>query len=497
MGLVAFVERYVGDLDDLLSYTTSRTVRIRDKRLGAAYVLLTTAILAYILAYQVAVRQAFLKSGDVAALARLQLQRAGAAYRWPQGAAPYCAGSPAPGANASGGGGAPGVAAFYAFPSAGAYEYVGPGGGGVVAAQLDCLFFDESFAVPSPLESNAIFLTTRLTSWREQSAPAQTECDYQGLENCSWVAGARNTSYVADVELFTLLIEHSFAAPALGLSRTAAQMGGAIEGGADPCAAYAPYAAGCPGFVAVGVAGARDIVPIKALLNAAGIASLDQVAGTDPALANETLRYSGLVLLINIDYSNRFVDTGSWNTSDVRYTYRVSTVRNSEFKAQGAVTANNDVPSPTREIYDRHGIRIVVSFTAAVGAFDLQTLLVNLTVSLGLLSVAILLVDVCALNCCPLRRVYKSYKERATVDFTDLRRAYSSEEAAALIKRFETDDSLVDPPPPIFEGVSAIARERRAAAAAAAAERAGEGAGSAAALRLPLLGSGAAAPSPR
>ena len=337
----------------------------------------------------------------------------------------------------------------------------------------------------------------RAASWLERSAPAP-ECDRQGLENCTWVsAGARNFSYVADVELFTLLIDHSFAAPSLGLSRTAAQMGGAIEGGADPCAAYAPYAAGCPPFVAVGVAGARDIVPIKALLNAAGIASLDQVAGTDPALANETLRYSGLVLLVNIDYSNRFVDTGSWNTSEVRYTYRVSTVRNSEFKVQGAVTANNDVPSAERQIYDRHGVRIVVSFTAAVGGFDLQTLLVNLTVSLGLLSVVILVVDFAALTCCPLKRVYRSYKERNTVDFSDVRRAYSAEEVSRLLKRFEEDDSLVDPPPAIFEGVSAIARERRAAAAAAAAAEAardGAGASAATALRLPLLGSSAAPP---
>ena len=71
MGLVSFLERYVGDLDDLLSYSTTRTVRIRDKRLGAAYVLLSAGLLAYIIGYPIVVRQAYLKTGDVAALARL------------------------------------------------------------------------------------------------------------------------------------------------------------------------------------------------------------------------------------------------------------------------------------------------------------------------------------------------------------------------------------------------------------------------------------------
>jgi len=464
MGLVTFLERYVGDLDDVFAYSTARTVKIRDKRLGLVYLALFLGILGYVIGYQIVVRQAYLKSADVAALARLQLQRPSAAYRWPQGEAPYCAGN-AP--NGSGG-----VAAFYTYPSPGSYEYVGPGGGGLPSSQLPCLFFDESFAAPTPLESNAVFLTTRLTSWQEAATPAPA-CDRQGLEACDWTSlSAHNYSYVADVELFTLLIDHSFAAGEIGLSRTASQMAGGIEGtandDADPCAPYAPYAAGCPSFVAVGVSGKRDIVPIKALLNAAGIQSLDQVAGSDPSLANETLRYSGLVLLVNIVYSNRYLDTGSFNASVVRYSYRVTTVRNSEFKVQGAVTVNNDIPSATREIFDRHGIRIIVSFTATVGDFDVQTLLINLTVSLGLLSLAILVVDAVALNLCPLRRVYRGYKERRTVDFTDVRRAFGEEGVKALLRQFEEDGDLIDPTPEVFDGVTARAVAARRAAAAAA-----------------------------
>ena len=476
-GVVRFLERYVGDLDDALAYSTTRTVRIRDRRLGGLYYLVVVGILCYILGYQVIVRQAYLKPAPVTALARLQLQRPSADYRWPDTQAPYCAGPGTPDRAAPW----PRVASYYAYPQPGLYEYTGPGAQGVLTARLPCLFFDENFAVPNPLEANALFLTTRFTTLRQEASPAN--CTAEQYTFCSFNTTSSVYALVADAEMFTLLIDHSMAVPSLGISRTASQMAGNIQGYsgqddyADPCAPYVAYRAGCPSFVAVGVSGLRDIVPLKSLLNAAGISSLDQVAGTDPTLSNETLRYSGLVLLVEIFYSNQFVDTGSYNTSDIRYTYRVATVRNSEFKAQGAVTADNIVPSAAREIFDRHGVRIVVSYTANVGGLDLQTLLVNLTVSLGLLSVAVLLIDVIALRCCPLNRVYRLYKERATIDFEDLRRTFGEAGVEALLERLKDDEHAIDPLPSIFVGVARRGAPRGADADAEAARGGGGGGG--------------------
>jgi hypothetical protein len=82
-----------------------------------------------------------------------------------------------------------------------------------------------------------------------------------------------------------------------------------------------------------------------------------------------------------------------------------------------------------------------------IGAFDFQTMIVNLTAALGLLSVAALLTDFLMSSVCPLRHVYKQYKVRTTVDFSDLKDAV---DVNALMGRFKMDNSLLDPIPPIF-----------------------------------------------
>lgn len=56
------------------------------------------------------------------------------------------------------------------------------------------------------------------------------------------------------------------------------------------------------------------------------------------------------------------------------------------FKAETVVTPNNRFPADLRTVYNMHGVRIVVVQSGTVGAFNFQTMLVNLTVALGLLS---------------------------------------------------------------------------------------------------------------
>lgn len=89
-----------------------------------------------------------------------------------------------------------------------------------------------------------------------------------------------------------------------------------------------------------------------------------------------------------------------------------------EFKAEAVVTPTGDIPSATRTVYNRHGLRLLVTQSGRIGAFSFQasaaaaapaaataaaaparrsltvpsaqTLLINLSVSLGLMSVAVL-----------------------------------------------------------------------------------------------------------
>jgi hypothetical protein len=100
-----------------------------------------------------------------------------------------------------------------------------------------------------------------------------------------------------------------------------------------------------------------------------------------------------------------------------------------------------------------------------------QTLLINFTTALSLLSVAILFTDFIAFNVCPQRFVFKQYAVRKTVDMSDVLEAQD----IATLERFKHEDDLVDPLPRIFVDLLK-ARETRMAArdAAMASQRAAE-----------------------
>lgn len=435
----------VGDLDDVFAYKSVRTVRIRDRRLGLVFYAIQLAIFAYVIAYQIVLRQQYMKEYDVIASARMQLLRPSFNYRWPGGVAPYC--------NTANGTGFPYTT--YIFPTPGYYQYTM---NGILAAQGTCAYLDANSSVPDPLEKDAIFLATRTTLTTQIASPS--ECNASQYTYCDWNSTSNEVFFTADAEMFTLLIDHVMAVPQLGITRTVSQMAGELtdfNGNViNPCDAYAAFGPfSCPtNVVNIGVQGRKDIVPIKTLLQAAGIPSLDVVAGTDDDLSNQTLRYSGLIIVISIEYSNFHADTNDFNSSNIQYRYRVSAVRNAEYKAESAIITDNNNINPLlgsqRTIVNYHGARIVISFSGNVGDFDLQTTLINLTVSLGLLSVAVILMDLIALNICPLRNVYSQYKERKTVDFSDVRKR-KGQELTTVIDRFRTEDHLVDPVPAVFE----------------------------------------------
>lgn len=102
----------------------------------------------------------------------------------------------------------------------------------------------------------------------------------------------------------------------------------------DPCAAYASRGRACPSFIKVGVDGFPDIIALQSLLDAVGVNSLDEIGGQRGGVANETLRFSGVIILLSISYSNFYLPatfggstllgTNSLNGSRAEYSYRVS-----------------------------------------------------------------------------------------------------------------------------------------------------------------------------
>jgi hypothetical protein len=441
-----------GDADDTFQYVTTRKVAIRDRRLGLTALLSKLIIFAYAVAWEIVANQQYLKPGRATGTARLSLQRPSAAYRSAPDTLPYCAG-----VNAS-------SDPSYAVEP-GTYAYTGVGG--LATQQLPCLFLDGRFAAPVPAQPNEIVMPTRITTIKEAVAPASA-CGTQGHDFCEWTVTNQSTALVADAEMFTLMLQHSVAADG-GYSKGGAEVSGFLLDSdarvVDPCQSYAAYTAGCPAFITVGnrSRGDNDIVSLRTLLRAGGVQTLDQAAGQTPTFAVQTARYAGVVMVLTLSYTNYYLPgggvpfgTGSMDASVVRYGLQAQVIPETEFKEEAVFMPGSAFPSLTRTTYNRHGIRIVVRVTARIGSFSLQALLINLMVSLGLLSLAALVTDWIALNICAHRAIFRQYMLRKTVDMSDV---LDARHLRHILKRFEHDENLIDSVPPAL--TDSLRRHRR------------------------------------
>jgi hypothetical protein len=442
-------------------YETDRQVAIRDRRLGFVAFAAKLAIFGYVL-YTVVFNQLYLTSGKVHGAARMSLKRPSSAYRWQGGLAPYCLGTTAADLNVSGRG-----AHFWISSTNATYAYAGSNGLGLATPQYPCQFLDALMATPAPPEGAAVFLPTRIISIQERATPAAS-CATQGHSNCEWSVVNQSTALIADVEMFTLQLSHSVTADGSGLAREGSEMRGGLLGAdgsfLDPCAAYADFPAGCPSYIAVGSMGVRDIVSLRTLLRAGGVQTLDQAAGQTPTFAVQTSRYAGVVMVLTLSYTNYYLPgggvpfgTGSMDASVVEYGLQAQVIPETEFKEEAVFTPGSAFPSPTRTTYNRHGVRIIVVMSGRLGVFSLQSLLINLTVSLGLLSLATVITDFVAFNLCPWRAMYNQYMLRKTVDMSDV---LDATDAQTIVDRFRTEDDLIDPVPRVFAELFEL-KERR------------------------------------
>lgn len=267
------------DVDRAFAYTVPRQVEIRDARIGVPLFLLRAVIVLYTIFYSIVVNRGYVKTTEIFGVTRIQALAPALPYR--STAPPYCASTTAPVT------GAP-----YAInASAKTFVYTG-GMGGVSAPQAQCSYLDEKWLVPEPLEASAAFLPTFIAANSERN-PCGSRLDNA---TCLYSRFARTGAYIPDVEFFTLLLDHSIVSPALGQSWTQMSMRGALldrQGAVvDPCAAYAKVNASVPcpvavpgrttsglSCISVGALGVRDIVSLASLLQAGGVASLDEPGG--------------------------------------------------------------------------------------------------------------------------------------------------------------------------------------------------------------------------
>ena len=88
-------------------------------------------------------------------------------------------------------------------------------------------------------------------------------------------------------------------------------------------------------------------------------------------------------------------------------TYRPSFISGTKAKVQEQLWTKYP---EQRVTLDRHSLKVVIIQTGMLGRFDLLTLLVTLTTSLGLLAVSTTIVDLLAIRVLPMRAAYRSAK---------------------------------------------------------------------------------------
>jgi len=261
-------------------------------------------------------------------------------------------------------------------------------------------FYGDQYNVLFPVaEANAIFISTRVS---KTYYIAQSGCDDAPVPQCA----DRSTTayskefYYANIENFTIFIEHNVRGNQIDLTALSTQLQGQLINS--------------KGKVVKEMKQKNrngDIFTVGELLTAAGITLEDP--SESPLSAGESLRHAGSVIIVFVTYSNEL-----WDSRKISYTYRLAYISGAEFKAeQPQILDNNDMI-----VYNRHGIRMVFVQTGTIGTFSFLVLLINLVSAGVLVKFATLFVDYVALRVLPQSKLYRSYKFESTVDFTDLRR---------------------------------------------------------------------------
>jgi len=261
-----------------------------------------------------------------------------------------------------------------------------------------CVYYDESLVLPlSPIQEKSIFISTRITTTDQVLNQSCSLFEY----NCTYVDTKSLTVYIADIENFTILFDHSMYVSSLNVQVTSTEIKGTLSGinGEGIQLASNEH---------FGEIGQFDILRLGTILAASGIDSLD---GPGENRQYYTKRYEGLILLLFIEYSNMF----SYNLNNIQYFARAAFVKNAYYKIEQPVFPNGTEflftgRGGARIIWNRHGVRVIVLQTGTIGIFDFQTALITFVSGLGLMAISTLIVDTLATRILPDKKIYNRYK---------------------------------------------------------------------------------------
>ncbi|KAF9133129.1 cytochrome c oxidase subunit 1, partial [Linnemannia schmuckeri] len=313
-----------------------------------------------------------------------------------------------------------------------------------------CLYWSSNDILYEPGVDGALVTTraqiTQYGPFNNQTATTPQKCDV----NVPIIAGCDPhtapttlllpTSLVADIERFTLMLEHSIRGQATGLQIRSGNMEtgllrdsesgevlktftdqsryvpavvtSTVETKAMDGSVTASATAAMDNSKMVHLAG--DVMTVGEFLRAAGV-NLDEISTSPSASVNETVRSSGVVVIVVIQYAAK-----GWNPNKISYEYLPKAIPDQEYKV---IETIRDFRGGNRVEINRHGIRIVFSQAGQLGQFSLMTLLTNLVAAVALFKVANIIVELMMLRLHPQKKIYTRAKfEHAKDGIPPLRR---------------------------------------------------------------------------
>ncbi|GBC00589.1 hypothetical protein RclHR1_03900006 [Rhizophagus clarus] len=186
-----------------------------------------------------------------------------------------------------------------------------------------------------------------------------------------------NKSFIADIENYTVMIEHSVGSSDGSILLTNINMEGQFLS-ADGKTVVKSWTSASRYETNPNADG--DIITIKEILDAAGadLNACSFAPGADKD-AHESNRSSGIVIVIVLEYENV-----PFKDNVYSYKYYPQIIVGAEYKATESIY-NAD---GSFTIKDRHGIRLVIEQYGKISSFHFLTLLVNLTAALALFKFA-------------------------------------------------------------------------------------------------------------
>lgn len=471
------------DLDEVCAYSVPRYLKIKDGVVGISYCVLTVGI-AFALLFQLFyLDKGYYKSGQVAGVSRVQPQAPTAEWRYDalNMSLPFCSDvstNTLPAKNSQ---------EYTLFPPTttsplGQYRLLGH----VLSDRYNCQYLDEKFEVTDPLDASSVFLPTRIVSYVETARDCSTSssathvtADGRNVLNttaseCTYTAGPKQRWFIPDVEAYSLYIQHSIAVPLLGAtwSKDAMVSGSLIDvngNPVDPCNFYHRRnpAAACPlnvdspvanatHYISVGVRNVPDIIAVGTLLEAAGVSSLDETG----LPATDTHRYGGITLIVQMLYSNYWSSAlDGWR--QVKYVISVQAVPG-KVKGVFGVSSNGAVPTTTRHVFERSGLRIIFSFSGTLGRPDLAAGFVSLAAVGQSLTLAVIVVGLLVNYGLRLSPIYRRYITSVTHDFSAVK---TRADFKAVFKLFE-DEFMLPTPAKVLDVLNSLSRKSAGASAA-------------------------------